>query len=178
MRLPPLLLTLAVGLLLACHAFWGWVPILDSANLAFHEAGHPIFGLLSSRLAVYGGTLMQLLIPAACAWECFRREQLFGFYACLVWIGENLLNIAGYMADARAHQLPLVGGLDPEDFHDWTEILSRWGLLNQDTALALLVRVGAVALMAWAVIRAWHAAAQADPAVPYRSSMPRTRRMR
>ncbi|MER2527263.1 MAG: hypothetical protein ABTR07_04970 [Candidatus Competibacter denitrificans] len=154
-RLPAILLAVAVVLLLGCHALWGWVPILDSANLAFHEAGHPIFSLLANRLTVYGGTLMQLLIPAACAWECYRREQVYGFYACLVWVGENLLNIARYMADARAHQLPLVGGLDPDVFHDWTEILSRWGLLNQDTALAFLVRVGAVALMAWAVWQAW-----------------------
>ena len=154
-RLPPLLLTTAIGLLLLCHALWGWVPILDSANLAFHEAGHPIFGLLSSRLMVYGGTLMQLLIPAACAWECYRREQRYGFYVCLVWIAENLLNIARYMADARAHELPLVGGVDPADFHDWTEILNRWGLLNQDTALAFLVRIGALILMAWIVKQAW-----------------------
>ena len=59
------------------------------------------------------------------------------------------LNISHYLADARAHQLPLVGGLDPEYFHDWTEILNRWGLLNQDTAFAFLVRLGAVALMLW-----------------------------
>lgn len=161
-KLPPLLLTTAVGLILLCHATWGWVPILDSANLAFHEAGHPIFGILSSRLMVYGGTLMQLLIPAACAWECYRREQPDGFYACLVWIGENLLNIARYMADARAHRLPLVGGLDPEDFHDWTEILNRWGLLNRDTALAFLVRAGAVGLMIWVLARAWRTAGEND----------------
>ena len=161
-KLPPILLAAAVGLLLLCHATWGWVPILDSANLAFHEAGHPIFGIFSSRLMVYGGTLMQLLIPAACVWECYRREQRYGFYVCLVWIGENLLNIARYMADARAHQLPLVGGLNPEDFHDWTEILSRWGLLNQDIALASLVRFGAVVLMAWAVWRVWRIAEEND----------------
>ena len=29
-----------------------WVWILDSANLAFHEAGHPLFGLFSNRLMV------------------------------------------------------------------------------------------------------------------------------
>jgi hypothetical protein len=40
-----------------------WVPILDTANLAFHEAGHPLFGLASSRLTVYGGTLGQLAFP-------------------------------------------------------------------------------------------------------------------
>ena len=68
-------LALWAGLLLLCHAVWGWVPILDSANLAFHEGGHPIFGLLSSRLAVYGGTLMQLLVPAACAFEMQRQGK-------------------------------------------------------------------------------------------------------
>ena len=161
-NLPPVSLTAAVGLLLLCHAAWGWVPILDSANLAFHEAGHPIFGLFSGRLMVYGGTLMQLLIPAACAWECYRRGQVYGYFACLIWVGENLLNVARYMADARAHRLPLVGGLDPEDFHDWTEILSRWGLLNHDTALAFLVRVGAVGLMAWLLVGAWRIAGEAD----------------
>ena len=154
-RWPPLLLTLLAGLLLLGHALWGWIPLLDSANLAFHEAGHVLFGVFSARLMVYGGTLMQLLIPAACAWEFQRRAQPWGVYVCLLWIAENLFNIARYMADARAHQLPLVGGLDPADYHDWTEILSRWGLLEQDTTLAFLVRIGAVALMVWTVRRAW-----------------------
>ena len=161
-RWPPLLLTLLAGLLLLGHALWGWIPILDSANLAFHEAGHPLFGLLSARLSVYGGTLMQLLIPAACAWEFHRRGQRYGVYVSLLWLAENLLNVARYLADARAHQLPLVGGLDPEAFHDWTEILSRWGLLNQDTALAFLIRVGAVALMVWTVKQAWTARPEGD----------------
>ncbi len=153
--LPPLLLTCLAGFLLIGHVLWGWIPILDSANLAFHEAGHPLFGLLSDRITVYGGTAMQLLIPAACAWEFYRQERRWGFYVSLLWIAENLLNISHYLADARAHRLPLVGDLDPEFFHDWTEILSRWGLLNQDTVLAWLVRFGAVALMVWTVKQAW-----------------------
>jgi hypothetical protein len=151
----PILLTAGVILLLGCHTLWGWVPILDSANLAFHEAGHPIFGLLAVRLGVYGGTLMQLLLPAACVWECYRRENTYGFYACLVWIGENLLNIARYIADARVHQLPLVGGLDPEEFHDWTQILGRWGLLQHETTLAFLVRITAIGIMIWVLTMAW-----------------------
>ncbi len=35
------------------------------------------------------------------------------------------------MRDARAQQLPLVGGE-----HDWTEILNRWNLINSDIKLA------------------------------------------
>lgn len=144
------------GALLLCHMAWGWVPVLDSANLAFHEAGHPVFGILSERLAVYGGTLMQLLIPGVCAFEMHRQGKVAGMGFCLIWFGESLLNVARYMADARAHLLPLVGGLDPEYAHDWTIILNRWGLLRLDMSLAWLLRLMALGLMTWAIWRCWH----------------------
>jgi len=146
-------LALWAGLLLLCHAVWGWVPILDSANLAFHEGGHPIFGLLSSRLAVYGGTLMQLLVPAACAFEMQRQGKPAARAFCVIWFAESLLNVARYLADARAQELPLVGALDPADAHDWAIILGRFGLQAWDRALANVVRAAAVATMAWAVWR-------------------------
>lgn len=144
-----------VAILLACHLAWGWVPILDSANLAFHEAGHPLFGFVAEPLAVYGGTLMQLLLPAAAGAEAWREGKRGGFYFCVIWLGESLLNVARYMADARRHELDLVGGLDPELFHDWTNILERWGMLQWDTTLALLTRLLALGLMAWALWAAW-----------------------
>lgn len=135
---------------LACHYLGGqaWVPILDSANLAFHEAGHPLLGFFSERLAVYGGTLFQLAFPAAVAWHFQRRGQAAGFAAALVWLGENLLNVARYMADARTQILPLVGGGE----HDWTEILGRWGLLQADTRLAGLLRFAASLLIVGACL--------------------------
>jgi hypothetical protein len=122
-----------------------WVPILDSANLAIHEAGHPIVGLLSGRLAVYGGTLFQLLFPALVAWHFRRRGEAMGLAFGLVWLGENLLNVARYMADARSQILPLVGGGE----HDWSEIFSRWGVLDSDTRIA-----GFTAFLGWAVMLA------------------------
>ena len=42
----------------------GFVFLLDHANLLFHEAGHPMVCLFSSRLETYGGTLGQLVLPA------------------------------------------------------------------------------------------------------------------
>ena len=133
---------------LAFHLAQGWVPLLDSANLAFHEAGHPLVGIVSNRLAVYGGTIFQLAFPLAAAWDFRRRGHAAGAAACGVWLGENLLNVARYMADARSQALPLVGGGD----HDWTEIFSRWGLLAADTRVAGLTRVVAVAVMAASLV--------------------------
>jgi hypothetical protein len=118
-----------------------WAPVLDHANLVFHEAGHVLFGLVSSRLAVYGGTLMQLIIPLAATAAFWTRRQPLGFALCLGWSCESLLNVATYMADARAMALPLIGGLDPETYHDWREIFSRWDMLELDEAWAALNRV-------------------------------------
>jgi hypothetical protein len=122
-----------------------WVPILDSANLVIHEAGHPIIGLFSGRLAVYGGTLFQLLFPALVIFHFQRRGEAVGLAFGLVWLGENLLNVARYMADARTQALPLVGGGE----HDWSEIFSRWGVLDSDTAIA-----GFTAFLGWSLMAA------------------------
>ena len=122
-----------------------FVPIVDHANLAFHEAGHLLVGLVSDRLSVYGGTLGQLFFPVATAWHFARRRHTLGFALTAGWACESTLNVATYMGDARAMALPLIGGLDPATHHDWREILSRWGLLEADTTLAF-----ATSLVAWA----------------------------
>ena len=146
-RVTPLALGAVAFFALGCLAFhlaMGWVPLLDSANLALHEAGHPLVGILSNRLGVYGGTIFQLAFPVAAAWDFRRRNHAPGVAACGVWLGENLLNVARYMADARAGELPLVGGGD----HDWLEIFTRWGLIAHDTRIAGLTRVLAVVVIA------------------------------
>jgi hypothetical protein len=123
-----------------------WVPILDSANLVFHEAGHPLAGFLSERLAVYGGTIAQLALPLAAALSFWARRHTLGFALCVAWSCESLMNVATYMADARTLALPLIGGLDPDLYHDWREIFARWNMLDLDTTWAGLNR-----LIAWTV---------------------------
>jgi hypothetical protein len=108
---------------------------LDYANLAFHEAGHPIFGIFGSTLGLYGGTLGQLVFPVVALLAFWRQREPIGFTVATVWLSENFLNIARYMADARAQVLPLAGGGE----HDWTEIFSRWGVLTVDTSIARIV---------------------------------------
>lgn len=143
--------------LLALTAEQGWIPLLDGVNLLFHEAGHPLFGMLGwETLTILGGTLMQLLVPLVVAVSFWLRRDALGTAAAGIWAFENLLNIARYVADARAQILPLVGGGE----HDWAELLRRWGLLAQDTQIAQILRgigwLGMVACWGWLAWR-WHA---------------------
>lgn len=131
----------------------GFVFILDHANLLFHEAGHPIVGLFSQRLETYGGTLGQLTFPIVLAVSFWRKRQALSFAASVIWFFENWLNIARYMADAQALELPLVGGGD----HDWNTIFSRWHILAYDTQIATTVKtigwIGIIAVCGWVL---WH----------------------
>jgi hypothetical protein len=153
------LIGFAVGvgllLLLILRSEPGFVFLLDHANLLFHEAGHPVVGLFSSRLETYGGTLGQLFFPCVLAVSFWRKGQTLGVAAASIWFFENWFNIARYMADARALELPLVGGGD----HDWNTILTRWDLLKYDTRIAAVVSlvgwIGIVAACAWVAWRAW-----------------------
>jgi len=155
----PLSTGVAVALsLLAAWIAWqhflsvnAWVFLLDSANLALHEGGHPIVGLFSSRLAVYGGTIFQLMFPALFAHYFWRQRQSAGWAASLLWLAENLMNVGRYMKDARARVLPLVGGGD----HDWTEIFSRWGVLAHDVQIGNSFKVLWLALAVYALWWTW-----------------------
>jgi hypothetical protein len=133
----------------------GSIPLLDHANLVFHEAGHPVAGLFSRRLETYGGTVGQLTFPVLLAISFWRKREAVSFAVSIIWFFENWLNIARYMADARARVLPLVGGGD----HDWAQIFGRWHVTNYDTQIAAAVRTigwcGMGAACAWVVWLWW-----------------------
>lgn len=125
----------------------GWTPFLDGINLLFHEAGHPLFGLFGSdTLAALGGTLMQVLVPLALTIGFWFKRQPLGTALCGQWAGENLLYVARYMADARAQELPLVGGGE----HDWGTLFGEWGLLAKDQIIA-----GRVTFLGWMLVVGW-----------------------
>ncbi len=148
----PAYIAAALLILWQTHSGGRWVFLLDNANLAFHEAGHPLFGLLNERLTVYGGTLGQLMFPLAAAVSFYRQRATLSFAFCVLWLGENLFNIAVYMADARVQLLPLVGNGE----HDWAEIFSRWGVLDWDQGIAGLVRLAGWMLVAGAGWWLWY----------------------
>ena len=136
----------------------GGYLFIDSANLVVHEGGHNLFGWFGPTLGLWGGTLLQWLVPLLLAGYFFAQRQISGFVFCLFFFFENWLYTATYMADARAEQLPLVTTGDP-DFveHDFHAIFSSLGVLDYDTKIAMAVRTlgwcGMLACVVWLAVR-------------------------
>jgi hypothetical protein len=141
---------LALTGLLAVYGVWcGLTPsrfhLPDALNLAIHETGHLVFAWGGDVLAALGGTLFQLILPLAFVLSFWKNQDRHAASVALWWVGQNFWNIARYIADARAQELPLVGGGE----HDWTFLLATWGKLDQDLTLARDVR-----FVAWVIVLA------------------------
>ncbi|MBI4480825.1 MAG: hypothetical protein HY651_12450 [Acidobacteria bacterium] len=155
--------------LIAWMAFYGLFMIyalgdndgflfIDQANLIVHEAGHLLFGWLGRTPGLWGGTLLELIVPAALAvYFAVHRQTTAAAFAAFFFF-ENFLYIAVYMADARAQQLPLVTVGDLEmGGHDWFLILAQLGLLHYDRSMAAAVKaagwLGMLGTIGWLVWR-------------------------
>ncbi|HWP85491.1 MAG TPA: hypothetical protein VNN17_09900 [Terriglobia bacterium] len=131
---------------------------IDQVNLIVHEAGHLLFGWLGSTPGLWGGTLLELLVPAALALYFALHRQTTATAFAAFFFFENFLYISVYMADARAQELPLVTVGDPDQGgHDWFLIFARWGLLHYDRSIAAAVKalgwLGMLATMGWLTYR-------------------------
>ena len=140
-------------LLLALVPYAGWLVFsydyhfLDGVNLAFHEAGHLFFGLFGQTLHFLGGTIGQLVFPAACAFHFLQRGQRFEAAVCVLWLAESLMYAARYLGDAQAQALPLVG----RHIHDWNWLLTRAGLIEHCEGIAASAHILASALAVSAI---------------------------
>lgn len=109
--------------------FWIHFP-----NLAIHETGHLLFMPFGWFLFVLGGSLTQILFPAAFTVYFFKTQQRFASAVTLFWTGQNFMDVAVYIRDAPVRLLPLT--VDNIDAHDWWQLLSVMGHLNQAGAIA------------------------------------------
>jgi hypothetical protein len=137
----------------------GGYLLIDSANLVVHEGGHLLFGWFGRTLGLWGGTLLQWLVPLLMAAYFFRERQTVAFAFCMFFFFENWLYTATYMADARAMALPLVTTGDSDYIeHDWNTILTSLILLPYDTKIAAVVNFmgwcGMLACVVWLAARA------------------------
>lgn len=107
-----------------------FIPLLDHFTLLIHEGGHGIFRIFGSFIYTLGGSLMQILIGLLFIYYFYSNNKKIGVQISLVYLGENLLNISKYAADAQAQKLPLLGGNNV--YHDWTFLLNKLNILEYD----------------------------------------------
>ena len=128
------------------QSFWHLV------NLPFHEAGHVVFRPFGRIMHSMGGSMGQLLMPLICfAVFLLKTRDQFAASFSIWWLGENFLDMAPYINDARSLSLPLLGGntgySSPYGFHDWEFILKELGLARYDHFLAGCARLTGIFLM-------------------------------
>ena len=124
---------------------------LHLPDLIFHEAGHFIFAIFGRFMSVLGGSLLQFLIPLIAAIQFLRQHEPFGAAICTWWAGQNLVDLAPYIADSRALQLVLLGGKTGAEVegHDWEFILTQLGVIHLDQLIGRWVHgIGIVIMLA------------------------------
>ena len=117
------------------NSFWHLV------NLPFHEVGHIVFRPFGRLITSLGGSIAQVLMPLICLTVfLIKTRDTFAASFTLWWTGENFMDLAPYIDDARSLTLPLLGGntgrTSPYGFHDWEFILQETKLLHYDHTLA------------------------------------------
>ncbi len=143
--------------------------LIDYVFVPIHEGGHLLFSYFGHTLHVAGGTLLQLGVPLMLALYFAFQRQATGVAFCSFFFFENFLNVANYMADARAQVLQLVTVGNP-DFveHDWFTLFSKFGVLQYDTKIAAVVRVlgwlGMITVVVWLW---WRTQSTARPEGPH-----------
>jgi hypothetical protein len=124
---------------------------LHLISLPFHEAGHVVFSPFGDLLTAIGGSAMQVLVPIVCGIAFVTTyPNRFGAAVMCWWTGQNLLDVAIYVNDARSLTLMLLGGHTGAEVegHDWERILALTGMLHRDHQIAWTVHeIGAILMI-------------------------------
>jgi hypothetical protein len=135
---------------------------LHLPDLVFHEAGHMMFAPFGRFMTVLGGSLLQCLIPVIAAIAFVRQAEPFGAAICSWWAGQNLVDLAPYIADATSLRLVLLGGRTGAEVegHDWEFILNQLGISHyahplgySAHAIGIAIMVGALAYASRVLLR-------------------------
>lgn len=159
---------LRIGLvLLVCAYFWYYVKtytdghFIDAVNLIFHEAGHTIIFFLGDLVQASAGSLFQIALPLCIAIYFFRTNQKMAGALCLLWVGQNMLNVSIYAGDALAMNLELLGGENV--MHDWNYILSSLDVLRYAPNIAhFLYQIGFITIATGTILSLYYSLKEED----------------
>jgi hypothetical protein len=128
--------------------------LLHGSLLIFHEAGHVLFMPFGEFMMMLGGSLFQLMVPAFFVAYFLRRGDVWAACFAALYLAASFADVAVYIADARAGDLPLLGGNRAN--HDWTFLLIELNRLDQDVVIGRYVHaVGVLLFMAAVGVGGW-----------------------
>ncbi len=138
----------------ACKPLDG--SLLDIVDLPIHETGHLLFRPFGEFLMIAGGSLFQVIMPAIFVGYFVWNEKYYSAAIVLLWVGQSILNVFVYAADAVVMQLVLISGLTGSEgsFHDWNYLLTETGLLNSTRTVAGLIRLTGTLTIIAAIVAA------------------------
>lgn len=115
---------------------------LDNVDLPIHEFGHLLFRILGEFMGIAGGSLFQVIFPAVFVGYFVWQRSFYSAAIVLFWVGQSILNVWVYAADAVVMQLVLTSGFTGSEgsFHDWNYMLDHFGLLGSTKTIAGIIR--------------------------------------
>ena len=169
----PNLPKLIFAVLLSLYFFWiAWDPMqgsfLDNVDLPIHEFGHLMFRILGEFMGIAGGSLFQVIFPAVFVGYFIWQRSFYSAAIVSLWVGQSILNVWVYAADAVVMQLVLTSGSTGAEgsFHDWNYLLSHFSLLGSTKTVAGIIRfVGASTIIISSVFAVYYSFIQSDEEV-------------
>jgi len=116
---------------------------LDNIDLAIHETGHLLFRPFGEFMTIAGGSLFQVLLPSLFVGYFLWQRSFYSAAVVAMWVGQSILNVWVYAADAVVMQLVLTSGFTGSEgsFHDWNYLLTATGLIGSTKTVAGLIRL-------------------------------------
>jgi hypothetical protein len=160
----PNYLKLIFAVVLSVYFVWiAYDPMLgsflDLVDLPIHETGHLLFRLFGEFMGIAGGSLFQVILPAVFVGYFVWREQYYSAAIVLFWVGQSILNVWVYAADAVVMRLVLTSGFTGSEgsFHDWNYMLTQTGLIGSTKIVAGIIRsVGTLVIIASGVFSIYY----------------------
>lgn len=150
---------LIFAVLLAAYFLWiAYDPMqgsfLDNVDLPIHETGHLLFRPFGELMSIAGGSLFQVIFPAVFVGYFIWQRSFYSAAIVLLWVGQSILNVWVYAADAVVMRLVLTSGWTGAEgsFHDWNYLLTETGLLGSTKTIAGVIRfIGTLTVIAASV---------------------------
>jgi hypothetical protein len=101
-------------------------------------------------MGIAGGSLFQVIFPAVFVGYFVWHTSYYSAAIVLLWVGQSILNVWVYAADAVVMQLVLTSGFTGSEgsFHDWNYLLTATGLINSTRTVAGIIRfIGTVTII-------------------------------